>query len=80
MKSLSHTLTFLTQLFGFVDSIYEKFHLYSRFTAEQAWTLTTQILDRICEDLYAPKEGVVAIDELNQSLELDLKTMKLIIL
>jgi hypothetical protein len=57
MKSLSHTLPFLTQLFGFVDSIYEKQHLYSRFTAEQAWAL---ILDRICEDLYAPKEGVVA--------------------
>ena len=29
MKSWSHTLIFLTQLFGFVDSIYEKLHLYS---------------------------------------------------
>ena len=30
----------------------------SRFSAEQSWALTTQILDRICEELYAPKEGV----------------------
>lgn len=60
VMSLNATITFLTQLMGFVDTIYEKLHLYSKFTAEQGWSLTTQILDRICEDLFAPKEGVAA--------------------
>ena len=45
---------------SFVDTIYEKLFVYSKFTAEQGWSLTTQILDRICEDLFAPKEGVAA--------------------
>lgn len=58
--SLNATITFLTQLMGFIDTIYEKLHLHSRFSADQAWSLTTQILDRVCEDLYAPKEGVAA--------------------
>lgn len=56
--SLNATATFLTQLFVFVDSLYEKLHVDSRFSADQSWALTTQILDRICEELYAPKEGV----------------------
>lgn len=58
--SLNATITFLTQLLGFIDTIYEKLHLHSKFSADQAWSLTTQILDRVCEDLYAPKEGVAA--------------------
>lgn len=58
--SLNATITFLSQLMGFIDTIYEKLHVESRFTGEQAWALTSQILDRICEDLYAPKEGVAA--------------------
>ena len=45
---------------GFIDTIYEKLHTHSKFSADQAWSLTTQILDRVCEDLYAPKEGVAA--------------------
>ena len=60
MMSLNATITFLTQLLSFVDTIYEKLFVYSKFTAEQGWSLTTQILDRICEDLFAPKEGVAA--------------------
>ncbi|KAI2489748.1 hypothetical protein MHU86_9188 [Fragilaria crotonensis] len=56
--SLNSTVTFLTQLLGFVDAIYQKLHSDSKFSADQAWSLTTQILDRVCEDLYAPKEGV----------------------
>ena len=61
MMSLNATITFLTQLLSFVDTIYEKLFVYSKFTAEQDWSLTTQILlDRICEDLFAPKEGVAA--------------------
>lgn len=58
--SLNATITFLTQMMGFIDTIYEKLHLHSKFSGDQAWSLTTQILDRICEDLYAPKEGVAA--------------------
>ena len=57
--SLNATVTFLTQLMGFIDTIYEKLHTHSKFSADQAWALTTQILDRVCEDLYAPKEGGV---------------------
>jgi hypothetical protein len=58
--SLNASITFLTQLIGFIDTIYEKLLVQSRFTTDQAWALTTQILDRVCEDLYAPKEGVAA--------------------
>ena len=58
--SLNATVTFLTQLMGFIDTIYEKLHTHSKFAVDQAWSLTTQILDRVCEDLYAPKEGVAA--------------------
>lgn len=47
-------------MMGFIDTIYEKLHLHSKFSADQAWSLTTQILDRVCEDLYAPMEGVAA--------------------
>ena len=51
---------------NFVDTIYEKLVSQSQFTTAQAWSLTTQILDRICEELYVPKEGVggaMLIDE-----------------
>ena len=58
--SLNATVTFITQLMGFIDTIYEKLYTHSKFSADQAWSLTTQILDRVCEDLYAPKEGVAA--------------------
>jgi hypothetical protein len=58
ITSINATLTFLTQLLGFIDTIYDKLFTFSKFTAEQAWALTTLILDRICEDLFAPKEGV----------------------
>lgn len=66
VRSLNDTITFLTQMMNFVDTIYEKLLNQSKFTMEQAWSLTTQILDRICEELYAPKEGVggaMTIDE-----------------
>lgn len=56
--SLNATVTFLTQLMGFIDALYQKLHSDSKFSGEQAWSLTTQILDRVCEDMYAPKEGV----------------------
>jgi hypothetical protein len=56
---LNATVTFLTQLNTFLDAIYEKLLVASKFTAEQGWSLTMKILDRICEDLFAPKEGVV---------------------
>ena len=56
---LNATITFLTQLLALVDTIYDKLVVASKFTAEQGWSLTMKILDRICEDLFAPKEGVV---------------------
>jgi hypothetical protein len=56
---LNATVTFITQLITFVDAIYEKLVIASKFTAEQGWALTMKILDRICEDLFVPKEGVV---------------------
>ena len=59
--SLNATITFLTQMMGFIDTNYDKLRLYSKFSAaDQASSLTTRILDRFCEDLYAPKEGVAA--------------------
>lgn len=58
-KCLSATVSFLTQLFGAVESIYKRLFHYSKFTTEQAWSLTTQVLDRILADLYVPKDNVV---------------------
>ena len=55
---LNATITFVTQLLTFVDTIYDKLVVSSKFTAEQGWSLTMKILDRICEDLFGPKEGV----------------------
>ena len=59
IMSLTSTVTFITQLLQAVDNIYEKLHVMSKFTAEQGWCLTMQILDCIMEDLYAPKDGVL---------------------
>ncbi len=59
VSSLNDTITFLTQVLSFIDSLYEKLNAESKFSPDQAWGLTTQILDRICEELYEPKEGVV---------------------
>lgn len=58
LRSLNDTITFLTQLMNYIDVIYERLVNLSKFTPEQSWSLTSQILDRICEELYAPKEGI----------------------
>lgn len=58
--SLNATVTFLSQLLQFIDTIYEKLVTHSKFAPDQAWALASQILDRVCEDLYAPKEGIAA--------------------
>ena len=63
---LNDTVMFVTQLLVYVNSLYEKLHVDSVFSKTQAWALVTQILDRICEDLFAAKEGVqeaMAIDD-----------------
>ena len=57
-KCLTATVTFITQLVAMVNSIYERLFTFSKFTTEQAWSLTTQVLDRIMADLYVPKDGV----------------------
>ena len=65
---LNGTVTFLTQLLSFVDTLYEKLHVDSRFSAAQSWSLTAQILDRICEELFAPKEGVLETMSVNDPM------------
>ena len=56
--SLTATVTFITQLLGMVDNMYERLFVCSKFTSDQAWSLTTQVLDRVLADLYAPKDGI----------------------
>ena len=58
-KCLSSTVSFLTQMFGCVESIYKRLHNFSKFTTEQAWSLTTQVLDRILADLFIPKDNIL---------------------
>ena len=58
-KCLTFTVSFLTQLFGAVESIYKRLFHYSKFTTEQAWSLTTQVLDRTLADLFVPKDNLV---------------------
>jgi hypothetical protein len=65
---LNGTVTFVTQLLSFVDTLYEKLHVDSRFSAAQSWSLTAQILDRICEELFAPKEGVLETMSINEPI------------
>ena len=57
--SLTASMTSLTQLVGAVDAIYDKLHLQSKFATEAAWCLTMQILDKVCEELYGPKDSVL---------------------
>ena len=57
-KCLTATVTFITQLIAAVNSIYERLFTFSKFTTEQTWSLTTQVLDRVMSDLYQPKDGV----------------------
>ena len=58
-KYLTATVAFITQLIGTVNSIYERLFTFSKFTTEQAWSLATQVLDRVVADLYVPKDGVI---------------------
>ena len=58
-KCLTATVAFITQLISAVNSIYERLFTFSKFTTEQAWSLTTQVLDRAMADLYVPKDGVI---------------------
>ena len=56
---LTATVTFISQLVTMVDELYDRLVTLSKFSSEQAWSLTTQVLDRIMADLYANKAGVV---------------------
>ena len=58
-KCLAASVTFLTQLFGCVDTICKRLFNFSKFTTEQAWSLTTQVLDRILADLFVPKDNIL---------------------
>jgi hypothetical protein len=57
-KCLGASVKFLTQMFGCVEVIYKKLLNFSKFTTEQAWSLTTQVLDRILADLFLPRENI----------------------
>ena len=58
--SLTNTVTFLTMMLcALVETMFEKLHVFSKFTVEQGWCLTMQIFERILADLYAPKDGVL---------------------
>ncbi|KAI2498171.1 hypothetical protein MHU86_16314 [Fragilaria crotonensis] len=57
--SLTATVTSITQLVGAIDAIYEKLHVQSKFSSDAAWCLTMQILDKVCEELFVPKDGVM---------------------
>jgi hypothetical protein len=57
-KCLGASVTFLNQLFGCVEAIYKKLLNFSKFTTEQAWSLTTQVLDRILANLFLPRESI----------------------
>ena len=59
-KCLSATVSFLNQLFASVETIYKRLHNFSKFTAAQAWSLTTQVLDRILADLFLPKDNLLS--------------------
>ena len=50
LMGLTSSVAFVTQLVNYVDSLFEKLHIHSKFTVDTAWSLTMQILDRICED------------------------------
>lgn len=56
--SLTASVAFLTQLLNYVNELFEKLHVYSKFTVDTGWSLSMQVLDRIVADLFAPKEGV----------------------
>jgi hypothetical protein len=57
-SALSSSVAFLNQLISTVEGIYQRLHTFSKFTSVQAWSLTTQVLDRILADLYVPKSCV----------------------
>jgi hypothetical protein len=59
LLSLTNTVTFLTMLCALVDMMFEKLHVFSKFTVEQGWCLMMQIFKRILADLYALKDGVL---------------------
>jgi hypothetical protein len=58
-KCLTSTVSFLNQLFACVESIYKRLFNFSKFTTEQAWSLTTQVLDRILADLFIPMDNIL---------------------
>ena len=56
--ALANSVAFLNQMITTVEGIYQRLHNFSKFTSVQAWSLTTQVLDRILADLYVPKSCV----------------------
>ena len=58
--ALTSSVTSVTQLVIAVDTIYDKLHNQSKFSAASSWCLTMQILDKVVEELYVPKDDVMS--------------------
>ena len=58
--SLTSSVTSVTQLVIAVDTIYDKLHNQSKFSAASFWCLTMQILNKAVEELYVPKDDVMS--------------------
>jgi hypothetical protein len=52
MEALDKSVTWATGLVSFIDRMYESLHAGSKFTATQAWSLTSQLVRRIFADLH----------------------------
>jgi hypothetical protein len=56
-EALDKSVTWVTGLISFIDRTYESLHGGSKFTAPQAWSLTTQLVRRIFSDLHTARMG-----------------------
>jgi hypothetical protein len=56
-EALDKSVTWVAGLISFIGRTYESLHGGSRFTAAQAWSLTTQLVRRIFLDLHTAQMG-----------------------
>jgi hypothetical protein len=57
MEALDKSVTWVSGLLSFIDRMYESLHGASKFTAPQAWSLTSQLVRRIFGDLHTARMG-----------------------
>jgi hypothetical protein len=56
-EALDKSVSWVSGLISFIDRTYESLHGGSKFTAPQAWSLTTQLVRRIFSDLHTARMG-----------------------